>query len=80
MLHGPAATKDTVEPDTVHTDGVEEEYDTESELDAVAAGVKDPLLSVCEFGWGKVIVCGQSELPLPSKRAIRLLETLFAVV
>ena len=36
MLHVPAATKVTVDPDTVHTDVVKEAYETVSELDALA--------------------------------------------
>ncbi len=48
----PAATKDTVDPDTVHTEVVEEAYETESELDAEADKAKEPVVN--DYGAGSV--------------------------
>ena len=56
ILHVPAATKDTVDPDTVHTDVVEEAYETESELDAEADKSREPVVNDCEAGSANVIV------------------------
>ena len=56
-MHGPAATVVTVEPVTVHTDGVSELNDTGSPDDARAdrtAGVP----TVVPGGCPNVIVCG----------------------
>ena len=58
-MHGPAATVVTVEPATVHTDGVSELNDTGSPDDARAdrtAGVP----TVAPGGCPNVIVCGVS--------------------
>ena len=57
ILHVPAATKLTVDPDTVHTEVVEEAYETESELDAEADKAKEPVVNDCEAGSVKVIDC-----------------------
>ena len=57
ILHVPAATKVTVDPDTVHTDVVEEAYETESELDAEADKAKEPVVNNCEAGSANVIDC-----------------------
>ena len=53
----PAATKLTVDPLTVHTDVVEEAYETERELDAEADKAKEPVVNDCEAGSAKVIDC-----------------------
>ena len=61
MLHVPAATKLTVDPLTVHTDVVEDAYETERELDAEADKATEPSLSNCEAGSVKVIDCALSK-------------------
>ena len=55
-MHVPAATKLTVDPDTVHTEVVEDAYETESELDAEADKVKEPAVNDCGAGSANVIV------------------------
>jgi hypothetical protein len=63
-LHVPAATKDTVDPLTVHTDVVEDAYETASELDAEADKANEPSPSNCEAGSAKVIDCAVPKVQL----------------
>ena len=61
MVQVPAATKLTVDPLTVHTDVVEDAYETERELDAEADKANEPSPSDCEAGSTKVIDCAYSK-------------------